>query len=104
MKISDIEAEVRQFEKDAQDGGFGMGRDMEIRSELLRKIRGLVAALEWTVPLAERALDEHRLQRILAGHKDITATAASGLPVVGLWQTEVDAMDRARAILKEAKE
>lgn len=52
-------------------------------------------ALAWALPLAEMTLENCRQQRLQYGHSDIGA----GTNHLGLWEFEVAARDRARAVL-----
>lgn len=65
-------------------------------NELLREARD---ALRWALPLAERALDSHRLERCRAGHGDITGTFKNGEKWAGIYQSEVDQIETARSAL-----
>lgn len=65
--------------------------------------------LEWARPLAVIAMEDHRLNRVKAGHKDILGTYKSGTTYVGIYQSEVDDIEgsadflqRAKAALREA--
>jgi hypothetical protein len=59
----------------------------------------LVEALKWALPLAVTAMETHRLGRVQAGHTDITGTYKNGVTWVGIYQDEVDAIERARTAL-----
>lgn len=65
------------------------------------QIAELVDALKWALPLAERAIDDHRMERLRCGHNDITGTYKNGQTWVGIYQSEVDQIEAVRAILKE---
>lgn len=59
-------------------------------------------ALAWALPLAETALEDHRIRRIEKGHNgDIRSVDEKGHQIVGLWQKEVDERAQARAALSE---
>ena len=58
----------------------------------------LISALIWALPLAEIALEDHRQTRLQNGHDDI----GRGTKVLGLWPSEVEQRDKARAILAKA--
>ena len=70
-----------------------------LRPSTPRPDERLRKALEWALPLAESALEAHRLERIRCGHNDIRATDAKGNVVIGLWQVEIDQRDAAREAL-----
>lgn len=75
--------------------------------KLAAALRGrdrVVEALRWALPLAERAMDDHRLERIRCGHSDIHGTYKNGVTWSGIWQAEVDQIEAARAALHDAKE
>ena len=61
-------------------------------------------ALKWALPLAERAQDDHRMERIRCGHTDIVGQYKNGVSYVGIYQSEVDQIEEARAALSEARE
>ena len=57
--------------------------------------------LEWAVPLAEIAMEAHRYERIKNGHnRDICGTYKSGVTWVGIYQNEVDQIERAREVMR----
>lgn len=56
--------------------------------------------LNWSVPLAIIAVDQYRMERVKAGHHDITGTYSNGETWVGIYQTEVDEIEFARKLLK----
>ena len=58
-------------------------------------------ALEWATPLAELAIESHRLVRLKAGHSDICGTRKDGTKVVGIWQNEIDNIETARSLLAQ---
>jgi len=60
----------------------------------------LLACLRWALPLAERAVDDQRLERIRYGHSDITGTYKNGVTWAGIHQSEVDDIERARAAVR----
>lgn len=68
----------------------------------MNKIADILDALRGALPLAERTLEDHRLERLRCGHSDIGGTDAEGRIVIGLWQTEIDQRDKARAALRQA--
>lgn len=57
-------------------------------------------ALKWALPLAERAVDNHRLERLRYGHDDISGTYRDGQTWEGIYQDEVDQIETARDALK----
>jgi hypothetical protein len=57
----------------------------------------LVAALEYALPLAALALEEHRIERLRCGHN-------FGTKRIGLYDHEVDELERHRAALKAARD
>lgn len=61
----------------------------------------LRAALRWALPLAERSVDDHRLERVRCGHSDIHGTYKNGVTWAGIYQSEVDQIEEARQTLKE---
>lgn len=52
-------------------------------------------ALAWALPLAEWAIDDHRLERLRCGHSDIHGTYKNGVTWAGIYQSEVDQIERA---------
>lgn len=66
-------------------------------AEANARVAVLVDALTWAVPLAERALEEHRVERLRFGHNDIGA----GTDHLGLWDNEAASRTAARAALKD---
>lgn len=63
------------------------------------RVAKLEEALRWALPLAERAVDDHRMERIRCGHSYITGTYKSGMTWVGIHQSEVDQIEFAREVL-----
>lgn len=63
------------------------------------EIARLREALRWALPLAEQAMEDHRLMRWQCGHKDIVGTYKNGTAYVGIYQSEVDQIEQARAAL-----
>lgn len=57
-------------------------------------------ALAWALPLAECAVETRRTERVQAGHHDIRGTYKNGVTWVGVYQSEVDEIESARAALK----
>lgn len=55
--------------------------------------------LEWAVPLARLAVEQHRLERLRCGHNDITGTYKNGQTWAGIHQYEVDQIERAQDLL-----
>lgn len=62
----------------------------------------LLAALQWALPLAQMAMEEARMWRVKAGHMDIKGTYNNGETWVGIYQEEVDQIERARFAIKKA--
>lgn len=62
----------------------------------------LLDALRWALPLAERAMDDHRMERIRCGHSDISGTYKNGVTWAGIHQSEVDQIEAARAAIAKA--
>lgn len=60
-------------------------------SEAQARLVVVEGALKLAFPLAEIAMEDHRLKRLSHGHSDI------GTIKVGLWDSEVDDMEAARA-------
>lgn len=73
-------------------------RQAEIE-RLRADLDALLEALKYTVPLAVIALDAHRVERIKAGHIDITFTKPNGEKWVGLYQDEWDKLESAQEAL-----
>lgn len=67
------------------------------------KYQELIEALEWALPLAELAMEQHRQMRLQCGHNDLTYTTRRGVKFVGLSQAEWDRVERARRALAEAQ-
>lgn len=63
------------------------------------RVKVLEEALRWATPLAALALETHRCERLRCGHQDIQAKKADGSLVLGLWQDEYDAWQRAESAL-----
>ena len=54
--------------------------------------------LAWAVPLAELAIERHRTERVLHGRNDIYGTYKNGETWIGIYQSEVDQIEQARAM------
>lgn len=67
------------------------------------RITKLEEAMKWALPLAEMAQELVRVQRIEAGHMDISYTGADGAQRFGLHQSEWDSAEFARRALAETK-
>ena len=59
----------------------------------------LVAALRWALPLAISSMEDARLLRLEHGHNDIRGTYSNGSTWAGIHQSEIDAIESARAAL-----
>jgi len=67
-----------------------------------REVVRLREALKWALPLAEIATEDNRIKRMLAGYNDITGAYKNGRTWVGIYQSEVDEIENARALLTGA--
>lgn len=77
----------------------------QVEIERLTKLLGEARdALTWALPLAERAVDDHRMVRIECGHSNITGTYKNGQTWVGIHQSEVDQIEAARTTLSRLSE
>lgn len=47
-------------------------------------------------------MDEQRVARVMAGHRDIKGTYSDGSTWVGIFQEEVDLIEKARFAIKKA--
>lgn len=77
--------------------------EAKANAKLIAQAKELREALEWALPLAEIAVDTHRMYRIQCGHTDINGTYSDGQTWVGIYQNEVDKIEHARRTLKLAK-
>lgn len=75
-------------------------------SALEEQVEGLRAALEWAYPLARITMESCRLERLKNGHHDIGAGRERNKTeqLLGLWDSEVAAMDQAAAALSSSPE
>ena len=64
--------------------------------------KDLLEALQWALPLAEVAMESHRLDRIKYGHTDISGVRKDGVSYVGIYQDEIDSIEKARAAISKA--
>lgn len=71
--------------------------------ERVKALEGVTEALKWALPLAERAVDDHRMERIRCGHSDIVGTYSNGQSWVGIHQSEVDQIEKARVAYATAR-
>lgn len=64
----------------------------------------LYEALAWALPLAMMSMETHRLSRLSSGHNDIGAGRERNKTeaLIGLYDSEVENMDKARAALSAA--
>ncbi|MBT1798801.1 hypothetical protein B9Q31_02240 [Enterobacter kobei] len=62
----------------------------------------LLEALQWALPLAEVAIESHRQERVKCGHMDISGVRKDGVSWVGIYQDEIDSIERARAAISKA--
>jgi hypothetical protein len=76
--------------------------EAEANARLIAAAPDLYEALRWALPLAERTMDDHRLGRVKAGHSDIHGTYKNGVTWAGIYQSEVDEIESARAALNKA--
>lgn len=80
----------------------GNNKDGKDNAQLVAASPELLAALQWALPLAEVAMDDHRVERIRLGHTDIKGTYKNGVTYSGIFQEEVDQIERARFAIKKA--
>lgn len=73
------------------------GRE-EANARLIAAAPELLEALKWAVPLAEKALEDHRCLRLECGHHDI------GTKRIGLYDYEVEAKEKARTLISRLGE
>lgn len=62
----------------------------------------LLEALQWALPMAILAMEQHRMERVKNGHRDISGTYKNGESWVGIYQDEVDKIEFARAAIAKA--
>lgn len=62
----------------------------------------LLDALQWALPMAILAMEQHRMERVKNGHVDISGTYKNGESWVGIYQDEVDKIEFARAAIAKA--
>lgn len=62
----------------------------------------LLEALQWALPMAILAMEQHRMERVKNGHRDISGTYKNGESWVGIYQDEVDKIEFARAAIVKA--
>ena len=62
----------------------------------------LLEALQWALPLAKIAMSSCQLERVKCGHRDITGTYKDGVTWVGIYQDEVDSIERAESAINKA--
>lgn len=61
------------------------------------------ALLQWLVNMAEWGVETYRLERLRYGHHDIRGEKSDGTVIVGLYQDEVDKMERVKALIDSLK-
>ena len=62
----------------------------------------LLEALQWALPMAIIAMEQHRMERVKSGHRDISGTYKNGESWVGIYQDEIDKIEFARAAIAKA--
>lgn len=62
----------------------------------------LLEALRWALPMAIIAMEQHRFERVKAGHTDIVGTYKNGESWLGIYQDEVDKIEFSRAAIAKA--
>lgn len=86
------------------DVRVGFATDLAAEAANRDEVERLREALHWALPLAERAVDDHRLLRLQHGHTDIIGTYKNGRRSTGIHQSEVDQIEAARDALKRGME
>ena len=80
-------------------------KDFKVRdanTRLLAAAPELLDVLRTILPWAEVAMENHRINRLLGGNKDIQSEDPdTGKIVVGLWQEETDTLSKARALVRK---
>lgn len=74
----------------------------EADAKLIAAAPDILKALQWALPLARIAMEDHRMKRVMAGHKDIFGTYKNGESWVGIYQSEIDEIEFAVAALSKA--
>lgn len=64
--------------------------------------KDLLESLQWALPLAEVAIESHRLERVRCGHTDITGIRKDGVTWAGIYQDEIDSIEKARTAISKA--
>lgn len=77
--------------------------ELQANARIVAAAPELLEVLKWALPLAEVALDTHRLLRVQCGHNDIQGTYKDGVTWAGIYQDEVDKIEYARELLKQTQ-
>lgn len=72
-------------------------------ASLIAAAPDLLKALDWALPLAKIAIEDHRMGRLKAGHNDITGTYKNGDTWVGIYQSEIGEIEFADSAIAKAK-
>lgn len=110
--------ELSQYESGSEDflngefevyGEDEQGRDgsatidiVELATDVYQINSELLEALQWALPMAILAMEQHRMERVKNGHTDISGTHGNGESWVGIYQDEVDKIEFARAAINKA--
>lgn len=76
--------------------------EAKANAKLMAQSKDLLEALHWALPMAIKAMEDHRILRIQCGHTDITGTYRDGKTWVGIYQQEVDKIEKAQDTLRRA--
>lgn len=71
-------------------------------AQLIATAPELLEALQWTLPMAIIAMEQHRMERVKNGHRDISGIYKNGESWVGIYQDEIDKIEFARAAIAKA--
>ena len=74
----------------------------QANARLIAAAPELLEALQWALPLAKIAMSQHQLERCQNGHTDITGTYKNGVTWAGIYQEEVDQIEKADAAINKA--
>lgn len=110
--------ELSQYESGSEDflngefevyGEDEQGRDgsatidiVELATDVYQINSELLEALQWALPMAILAMEQHRMERVKNEHTDISGTYGNGESWVGIYQDEVDKIEFARAAINKA--
>lgn len=87
---------------DERVGHWSMDKKTVHDYTLIAAAPELLDALQWALPMAILAMEQHRMERVKNGHVDISGTYKNGESWVGIYQDEVDKIEFARAAIAKS--